>query len=67
MKVVNGNRSTPYADILTNGILPPTISYLNNTDFHLLVRGEEEEVEDRNEMSSNIYHLLGLFNSPWRE
>lgn len=65
MKVVNGNRSTPYADILTNGILPPTISYLNNTDFLLLVRGEE--VEYRNEMSSNIYHLLGLFNSPWRE
>lgn len=57
--------NTPYAGIPTNGFLPPTISYLNNTDF-LLVRGEgeEEEVEDRKEMSSNIYHLRGFFNLP---
>lgn len=54
--------NTPYAGIPTNGFLPPTISYLNNTDF--LVRGE---VEDRKEMSSNIYHFRGFFNLPWRE
>lgn len=58
--------NTPYAGIPTNGFLPPTISYLNNTDF-LLVRGDEEEVEDRKEMSSNIYHLRGFFNLAWKE